>query len=268
MSPSVTSPLSKVKALTFDVFGTVVDWRSSVTEELTLRAYRKLSSDLPQPLKTRLEELKEDDWGRFAQEWRNSYSKFTLGYDQKKDSWKSIDQHHHDSLVDLLESWNLTGLFSPSEIESLSLVWHRLTPWPDSSDGLRELGKTYKTSTLSNGNLALLRDLNDFGNLGFHGFLSAETFKTYKPDPAVYLGAARELGVEPHEVAMVATHLNDLAGARACGLRTVYVERPDEEAWAKDDERYKQAKDWVDLWITEEEEGFLTLARKLKELTA
>ncbi|KAF5665859.1 hypothetical protein FHETE_6498 [Fusarium heterosporum] len=266
MSPGTISPLSKVKALTFDVFGTVVDWRSSVTEELTLRAFRKASSDLDQDLKTRLQSLTEEDWGKFAQEWRNSYGRFTRGFDPEKHTWKTIDQHHHDSLVELLEAWNLTGLYSPSEIESLSLVWHRLTPWDDSSEGIQKLGKAYKTSTLSNGNVSLLRDLDDYGNLGFQHLLSAEKFGAYKPNPTVYSGAVRELGLESHQVAMVAAHLNDLDAARACGLRTVYVERPREEAWGTDDEKYQQAKEWVDVWITEDDQGFLTLAQKLEEL--
>ncbi|RBQ73095.1 hypothetical protein FVER53590_02836 [Fusarium verticillioides] len=266
MSPGAISPLSKVKALTFDVFGTVVNWRSSVTDELTLRAYRKTSSDLKQDVKARVQKLTEEDWGRFAQEWRNSYGKFTRGFDPEKHTWKTIDQHHHDSLVELLKAWDLADLYSPAEIESLSLVWHRLTPWDDSSDGIHELGKTYKTSTLSNGNVSLLRDLNDFGNLGFQVLLSGERFGAYKPNPAVYTGAARELGLEPHEVSMVAAHLNDLEAARACGLRTIYVERPQEEAWDKEDERYQKAKEWVDIWITEDDQGFLALAQRLKEL--
>ncbi|KAJ4124958.1 hypothetical protein NW768_009299 [Fusarium equiseti] len=266
MSPGAVSPLAKVKGLTFDVFGTTVDWRTTVTEELTLRAFRKASSDLDQDLKARIQNLTEQDWGRFAQEWRNSYGKFTRGFDPEKHTWKTIDQHHHDSLVELLAAWDLTDLYSSSEIESLSLVWHRLTPWDDSSDGLQKLSKTYKTSTLSNGNVSLLRDLNDFGNLGFQYFLSAEKFGAYKPNPRVYTGAAKELGLEPEEVAMVAAHLSDLAAARSCGLRTVYIERPREEGWDESDEKYQQAKEWVDLWITKDDEGFLTLAKRLEEL--
>lgn len=265
MSPVTTSPLASVKALTCDVFGTIVDWRSSVTEELYLRAFRKQSSEISDNLRSCLKTLGEEDWGRFAQEWRSSYSAFVKNFDPEKDSWKSVDQHHHDSLVELLGKWQLEDLYSSAEIKSLSLVWHRLAPWSDSASGLQELGKSVKTSTLSNGNATLLRDLDDFGSLGFQRVISAEQFKAYKPNPAVYLGAVRELGCEPGEVAMVAAHLSDLQGARACGLRTVYIERPGEEAWAKDEERYQRAKDWVDLWITEEEDGLVTFAQKLKE---
>ncbi|CAM1500738.1 Fc.00g099000.m01.CDS01 [Cosmosporella sp. VM-42] len=266
MSPGAVSPLSNVKALTFDVFGTVVNWRRSITEELILRAHRKLSGDLPEQVKTRLQTLTEDDWGRFAQKWHDSYDVFTHSYDPDKDEWKVIGEHHRESLADLLKQWDLEGLYTETEIESLSLVWHRLEPWSDSSAGIKELGKIWATSTLSNGNVELLRDLDDFGNLGFQNLLSAETFRAYKPNPAVYLGAARELGKEPGEVAMVAAHLSDLANAKKCGLRTIYVERPREEAWAEDSEEYQQAKQWVDLWITGAEDGFVTLAQKLKDL--
>jgi 2-haloacid dehalogenase len=266
MSPATISALSEVKAMTFDVFGTTVDWRSSVTEELYLRAFRKLSADLPSDLKAKLDRLTEEDWGRFAQAWRDSYGEFKRNFDAGRDEWKTVDEHHLDSLRELLNTWGLAGLYSEAETQSLSLVWHRLTPWPDAAEGLAQLGSTYTLSTLSNGNTSLLQDLKDFGGLGFHHLLCAETFYAYKPDPATYLGAARELGVEPHQLAMVAAHLSDLASARKHGLRTVYIERPQEEDWKETDERYAEAKKWVDLWITADEDGFLTLAQKLKEL--
>lgn len=267
MSPATISPLANVKALTFDVFGTVVNWRRSVVDELVLRAHRKLSSDLPNEIKTRLQELTKEDWGKFAQEWRDSYGRFTESYNPDTDQWKTIDEHHRDSLADLLKEWRLEETYTESEIESLSLVWHRLEPWTDSSAGIEELGKTLTTSSLTNGNLDLVRDLNDFGGLGFKRLFSAEIFRVYKPNPKTYLGAARELGYRPEEVAMVAAHLADLAAARACGLRTIYVERPQEEEWASDSENYQKAKEWVDLWISGEEDGFLTVAQRLKELS-
>ncbi|KAH6899824.1 HAD-like domain-containing protein [Thelonectria olida] len=266
MPPGKISSFAKVKALAFDVFGTVVDWRTSVVEEITLRAHRKASSDLPDHLKARVQSMSEEDWDKFAQEWRNSYGVFCHTFDPDRDAWKDVDQHHRDSLVELLEKWNLSGLFTETEIDSLSLVWHRLQPWDDSSRGLEKLGKTYVTSTLSNGNLSLLHDLDDFGSLGFKKFLSAETFKAYKPNPAVYLGAARNLGVEPEEMALVAAHLGDLEAAKSCGFRTIYIERLREEDWSKNEDKYKQAKGWVDIWVTEEEDGILSVAQKLSEV--
>lgn len=266
--PSAVSPLTNVKALLFDIFGTTVDWRASVTDEISLRVFRKLGSDnvLPSSLKTRLEGLTQADWDRFIQEWRNAYIAFTRSFNPETDAWKSIDQHHYESLVELLKKWDLDGLFSETELTSLSLVWHRLSPWPDSPDGLVELSRKYTTGTLSNGNTSLLRDVNDFGGLTFHKVFSAETFKAYKPNPATYLGAVQALGLQPEEVALVAAHLGDLHAARACGLRTIYVERSREEAWEPEEERYKEAKGWADLWVTVEEDGFLTVAKKLAEL--
>ena len=192
-----------------------------------------------------------------------SYGVFTSTFNPDRDTWKTIDQHHRDSLVELLESWGLAGLYAEGEVDSLSLVWHRLNPWPDSSEGLHALGESFTTATLSNGNVSLLRDLDDFGGLGFQKILSAELFGAYKPHPTVYRGAARELNLPPEEVAMVAAHLGDLQAARACGLKTVYVDRPREEAWGPDEDRYKQAREWVDLWISVEDDGFRTLAQRL-----
>ncbi|CAH0053056.1 unnamed protein product [Clonostachys solani] len=263
MPQASVSKLAGVTALLFDVFGTVVDWRTSVIDELNLRAFRKLSSDLSPELKSNLTVLTEADWGRFAEQWRKSYGRFTGSFNASTDAWKTVDQHHRDSLEELLTAWGLDGLYTPSELDSLSLVWHRLAPWPDSPDGLAKLGEKYTTSTLSNGNLALLQDLNDFGSLGFHKLLSAETFKAYKPAPATYLGGVRELGREPSQVAMVAAHIGDLLAARECGLRTVYIDRPQEEASPQDEKDKLAAKDLIDVWVTVEEEGLLALANKI-----
>ncbi|KJK75980.1 hypothetical protein H634G_08736 [Metarhizium anisopliae BRIP 53293] len=255
MCPATVPPLSSVRALTFDVFGTTVDWRSSVTEELALRAHRKRSSNPPPALKDRLDGLSEDDWGRFAQAWRDTYVRFVGSFDPEQDAWKTIDEHHRDSLVELLETWGLGGLYTDAEVSSLSLVWHRLAPWPDTVDGLAKLrdGGKLVLATLSNGNTDLVRDLDDFGGLGFHRLFCAETFRAYKPRPETYLGAAREMGLEPAQVAMVACHMGDLKAAKACGLRTIYVERPREEAWDKEGEEFTAARNWVDLWIGEED---------------
>ncbi|KJZ76336.1 hypothetical protein HIM_04418 [Hirsutella minnesotensis 3608] len=201
MSPGTVSPLAQIKALTFDVFGTVVDWRTSVVDELALRAHRKLAApDTSPELRARLEALAAGDdggWPRFAQAWRKSYAAFTRSFDPSRDAWRTVDQHHRESLAVLLREWGLGDAYSDAEVESLSLVWHRLSPWPDSAEGLHALGSASTsatttttgggggcglvTATLSNGNLALLRDLDDFGALGFRELLSAETFGAYKP---------------------------------------------------------------------------------------
>jgi 2-haloacid dehalogenase len=260
--------LSEVRGLTFDVFGTVVDWRSSIVTALQEAAERKLASpefsSLPAELQDRLRSVTEGQaWRAFAQAWRDSYGRFTRGFVPGKTPWKDIDAHHRDSLVELMEQYQLSGVYAAEEIEKLSKAWHFLTPWPDSAMGIRALGTKVVTATLSNGNQSLLHDLNEFGGLGFQRILSAEDFKAYKPSRQVYLGAIERLGLQPAQVAMVAAHLKDLKGARECGLRTVYVERQGEEEWEVGSEEYEDARRWVDIWVKEEEEGFLEVARRM-----
>jgi len=253
---------SQVRALTFDVFGTVVDWLTPVTASLTSAASRKLSSssDLSS---TTLTALQTTNWTDFARAWRASYGVFTRNFIPGKTSWKDIDTHHRDSLVDLLQGAGLGGVFTSQEIDELSKVWHFLTPWDDAVEGLRRLRAGYTVATLSNGNTALLADLDKHGGLGFDRLISAEEFHAYKPRAEVYRGACAVLEKEPGEVAMVAAHLGDLVGARAVGLRAVYVERHGEEEWRADEERYGEAKKWVDVWIGKDEGGFEELARRL-----
>jgi len=314
--PVSPAPLDRVRALTFDVFGTVVDWRSSVVRELVDAARDRQAtlclalgtahnSDTLFQYKARLESLTPEDWATFAQEWRNSYGVFTQSFVPGVDPWKDIDAHHHDSLVELLIAWGLghsqeqaqhdmptaaqnrtTTIYSSSQLNHLSRVWHRLSPWPDSAAGLHALGEAgYVTATLSNGTRELLQDLDRYGKLGFKKIISTADFGAYKPHPSTYLGAVNklvgsrsgsgakpelgtsigegQLGGDPAQVAMVAAHLGDLAAARSLGLRTIYVERLREEAWGVDEERYKDARNWVDLWIGQDEGGFLEVARRL-----
>ena len=197
-----------------------------------------------------------------AEKWRNSYKKFTKGFVPGETEWRDIDTHHQLALIDLLKTWQLEGMYTEDEVKELSLIWHYLDSWTDSSAGLQRLGTKFVTSTLSNGNQSLLKDLNQHGNLGFRKLQSSEDFKAYKPHPSVYLGAAKAMGVEPVEVAMVAAHLSDLKAARGLGFKTIYVERKEEEDWKSDQEEYKDAKTWVDMWVKEEEDGFLQVARR------
>lgn len=265
--PGIPDALQGVRALLFDVFGTVVDWRSSVVAALAEHARAKTDSPafagLPAALQRRLRELTDRDWASFAQEWRDSYGRFTRSFVPGETEWKDIDTHHYDSLVLLLDRWGLAGAYSDAEVRSLSLAWHSLTPWEDSAPGLGALGRRYVTSTLSNGNQSLLQDLNEHGSLGFQKLVSSADFKAYKPNPKTYLGAAASLDCRPEECAMVAAHLSDLKAARSCGLRTIYVERPLEEAWAPNPELVQDARGWVDLWIDAGGDGFIELARRL-----
>jgi 2-haloacid dehalogenase len=128
-------------------------------------------------------------------------------------------------LDELLERFNITQL-DETQKRHLNKVWHRLDPWPDSVAGLTRLKSRYTICSLSNGNIGLLTEMAKRAGLPWDCILSAEVFRKYKPDPATYLGVARTFDVQPHEVLMVAAHQDDLAAARACGLRTAYIERP------------------------------------------
>jgi len=202
------------------------------------------------------------DWDRFAQEWRGTYMKFVRGLASDPDKpWKSVDQHHYDALKELLVEWKMEGLWSDDEILELSFIWHKLDPWKDSVKGLEQIAGKFKTATLSNGNVTLLNDLVDHGKLAFDRVFSCEEFKTYKPNPKTYLGAAEKLGFKPEECAMVAAHLFDLQAAQKCGLRTIYVARPREEEYDADKINDIRKSGIVDIWVEEAEDGFLTVAQ-------
>ena len=186
--------------------------------------------------------------------------------------FKSIDQHHCEALISLLAQHNLSDLWSDTEIQKISMIWHFLDPWPDSSPGLSLLNNTFITATLSNGNTSLLSDLASHGSLPYTSIISAADFQAYKPHPSVYLGAAKKLGLQPQECALVAAHLGDLKAARECGYQTIYIERPEEEGWGR--ERVEDARQagWVDMWVemregttfgdVDDKGGFVEVARR------
>ena len=208
----MNNELEGVQALVFDVFGTVVDWRSSVIEELEQFGRTKNLSR---------------NWAEFADLWRRGYGDGTRCVNEGADNWVPVDEIHRRKLDQLLEQFDIPGL-REHEIDHLNRVWHRLNPWPDSVRGLSRLKSRYIVSTLSNGGVGLLVNMAKFGGLPWDCVLSAEMFGKYKPDPGVYAGAARLLGLAPEEVGMVAAHGHDLLGAREVGLRTFFVSRPDE----------------------------------------
>jgi 2-haloacid dehalogenase len=256
-----------VRALLFDVFGTVVDWRTTVTQGLYDAAQQSLQSDatkIPIDVRNCASAMSLEDWGRFAQKWRNEYMKYCQS--RAADSSlpvTTIDEHHFESLKGLLHTWSLEGLWSTEQVQQISLIWHRLVPWKDSAPGLKALASRYPTCTLSNGNFSLLEDLRSFGELSFSHLFSAEAFGTFKPNKAVYLGGADKLGLLPTQCALVAAHLGDLKAAKGCGYFAVYVERPQEENWSQDKIEEAKAEGWVDLWIKEGEDGFLAVERGL-----
>ena len=204
------STSSEVKALTFDVFGTVVDWYSSIVAE-----GEKFGDTHGIDI----------DWTQFALKWRAGYGPAMNKVRHGELPWQNIDALHRLILNDLLDEFEIVDL-SEAEKDHLNRVWHRLKPWPDAVNGLRRLRKRYIIATLSNGNIALLTNMAKFGELPWDCILSAELTHHYKPDPEVYETAAALLGLAPSEVMMVAAHPGDLRASQAVGFQTVLVPRP------------------------------------------
>ena len=194
-----------VRALVFDVFGTLVDWRTGIAEAFD-------SSGL------------DGDPAELADDWRARYVPILAEVNDHKRPWGNFDELHFVTLDDLLRE---RGLNASDEIRRrLVAAWHALDPWPDVREGLEGLRSQHVVATLSNGHVAMLVDLARHGDLRFDCVLSAELAGAYKPDPAVYLTAARLLALDPGDVMLVAAHPWDLKGARSAGLRTALVRRP------------------------------------------
>jgi 2-haloacid dehalogenase len=201
-----------VKALLFDVFGTVVDWRQSIIRELTAFGNGRGFAV---------------DWAQFADDWRGLYQPAMEEVRSGRRPWTILDVLHQESLVRLLERHNIKGL-SPHEIDHLTRAWHRLDPWPDVIEGLVRLKRRYIIGPLSNGNVGLMVRMAKRAGLPWDVILGAETARAYKPLPEAYLRSAAFLNLEPAEVMLVAAHNGDLKAAAATGLRTAFALRPAE----------------------------------------
>lgn len=230
-------PLDGIQALTFDVFGTVVDWRSSVTREgAALGAALGI----------------ERDWAQFADDWRARYQPAMSQVRDGERPWTTLDALHRLNLGRLLERYEIVGL-SEAEIEQLNRAWWRLDPWPEAVEGLQRLRTKYLLATLSNGNVALMVHLARWGGLPWDAILGAEFSQSYKPQPQTYLRTAEALGLLPEQCLMVAAHNNDLHAARRTGLRTAFVHRRSEHGpnqttdLAPDSDWDVVAEDFVDL---------------------
>jgi 2-haloacid dehalogenase len=205
----VTSP---PKALVFDVFGTVVDWRTSITREVDDLARRKGL---------------HVDAAKFADAWRDGYMPSMNRVRTGDLPWTKLDDLHRMTLEGLLVEFGVTGL-SEEEKDFLNRAWHRLRPWPDAVSGLTRLKRKFIIAPLSNGNVALITNMAKHAGLPWDCVLGAELVRHYKPDAEVYRSAAELLDLSPGDVVMVAAHLRDLRAAKAEGLRTAFVVRPDE----------------------------------------
>ena len=201
-----------LKAVTFDVFGTVVDWRTSIAREVESLAVKK--------------EFVVDG-ERFADAWRKLYQPSMTEVRDGKVPWTVLDDLHRMNLLQVLETFGIDQL-SEEEIEHLNRAWHRLDPWPDAVAGLQRLKQHYIIGTLSNGNVALIVNMAKFSGLPWDVVLGAEIARHYKPQPEAYLKSAEILGLEPRECMLVAAHNGDLAAAGRCGFQTAFVPRPTE----------------------------------------
>jgi 2-haloacid dehalogenase len=230
-----------VHALTFDVFGTVVDWRSSIARE----AQAMLG---PKGI--------ELDWSDFALRWRARYQPAMEEVRSGRRAWTILDHLHRENLVAVLDECKIPGL-SDQEIDHLNAAWHRLDPWPDVVEGLERLKRRYILATLSNGNVALMVDIAKRAGLPWDAVLGAEVARAYKPRPEAYLRTAQLLGATPSACMMVAAHNDDLMAARGVGFRTAFVARPLEHGPAQSKD-LRAESDW-DIVA----DGFTELAARL-----
>ena len=204
--------LAILKAVTFDVFGTVVDWRTSIAREVESLAVKKKFAV---------------DGQQFADTWRKLYQPSMTEVRDGKVPWTVLDDLHRMNLLQVLETFGIDQL-AEEEIEHLNRAWHRLDPWPDAVAGLQRLKQHYIIGTLSNGNVALIVNMAKFSGLPWDVVLGAEIARHYKPQPEAYLKSAEILGLEPRECMLVAAHNGDLAAAGHCGFQTAFVPRPKE----------------------------------------
>lgn len=208
------SGMQDVRALVFDVFGTVVDWRGGVAREA--RGFLERRAPGVDPF-------------AFAAAWRRRYQPALEDVRSGKRPFVRLDVLHRENLEAILPEFGIDPASVPAdELDDLNLAWHRLDPWPDSVAGLTRLKQRFIIAPLSNGNIVLMLDMAKRAGLPWDAILGAEVAQAYKPRPEAYLRTAEVLALRPEQVCMVAAHNGDLAAARSCGLKTAFVPRPEE----------------------------------------
>jgi 2-haloacid dehalogenase len=206
--------MNGVRALVFDVFGTVVDWRSGVAREAAPFLARHASGTDP---------------GAFADAWRKRYQPALEEVRSGRRAFVRLDVLHRENLAAVLPDFGIDPAAVPAaELDELNLAWHRLDPWPDAIAGLTRLKSRYIIAPLSNGNIILMLDMAKRAGIPWDAILGAEVAQAYKTSPEAYLRTAEILALQPDEVCLVAAHNNDLGAARRCGLRTAFIYRTDE----------------------------------------
>jgi 2-haloacid dehalogenase len=221
---------SGIKALVFDVFGTIVDWRNGVARE----AGPFLERYAPGL-----------DAFEFADAWRREYSPSMEEIRSGRRGYVRLDVLHRENLIRVLSKYKITGV-PDEEIDQLNLAWHWLDPWPDAVEALHRLKRDFIIAPLSNGNIRLMVDMAKRAGLPWDAILGAEVVRAYKPDPEVYLQTVDILGLAPAELCLVAAHNGDLAAARQQGLTTAFIARPTEHGpHQTTDLRAQEAWDFV-----------------------
>ena len=222
--------LSGVKALVFDVFGTVVDWRSGVARDAALFLARHPIDGI--------------DPAQFADAWRHRYGPAMEEVRNGRRAFVRLDVLHRENLLAVLANYGIDAASIPAEeVDELNLAWHRLDPWPDSLGGLTRLKATRIIAPLSNGNIVLMLDMAKRAGIPWDAILGAEVAQAYKPMPEAYLRTADVLGLRPEQMCLVAAHNSDLAAARQCGYMTAFVARPTEHGPGQTTD-LKAEEDW------------------------
>ena len=217
------------RALLFDVFGTVVDWKGSLTRELSAYAVEQ--------------RLPEVDWEQFALDWRSLYQPAMETIRSGNRGYVLLDTLHHENLLSLLPKYGLENL-DKAQTDHINKAWHRLQPWPDTLPGMYRMRRQYILASLSNGNVALMVNMARHSSIPWDAILGSEPTQGYKPQPQVYLKSAEMLGLAPQQCVMVAAHNDDLRAAAALGFATAYINRPYEYGAAQSADK-KAEEDWT-----------------------
>ncbi|HXX07561.1 MAG TPA: haloacid dehalogenase type II [Pseudolabrys sp.] len=204
--------MTSIRAMFFDVFGTLVDWRTGVAREAE-RLLKQAGYNL--------------DWMAFADAWRGEYQPGMEEVRSGRIPFSKLDVLHRRNLERFMQRFGLRDL-SESQLSELTLAWHRLDAWPDVPVALARLKKKYRLAPVSNGNISLMVDLARRNDFPWDAILGAEVTGDFKPKPRVYLAACEAFDLKPEQCMMVAAHSSDLEAAAACGLRTGHIARPDE----------------------------------------
>ncbi len=242
MSSTAEGSMVDVRALVFDVFGTVVDWRGGVARE----AAPFLAQYAP-----------DADPGAFAEAWRKQYQPAMSLVRTGKRPFTRLDVLHRENLAAILPQFGI-GRVPRAELDALNLAWHKLDPWPDSVAGLTRMKQRFIIAPLSNGNIILMLDIAKRAGLPWDAILGAEVAQAYKPQPEAYLRTAEVLALRPEQICLVAAHNGDLAAARRAGFKTAFVARPAEHGPGQTTDLVPE-QDW-DLVA----DDFVQLAQKLE----